>query len=100
MREEDDKIEIENFNAPWRTERVDRSQYEAMRDALLAVFPKSPPGMKVADAKEVLLPRLDQDLSPGGAKAGCWLKAAQLDLQPKAVIARAPVNPVHLYRLT
>lgn len=99
MLELDDKIEIENVNTPGRTDRVDRPKYEAMRQALLAVLPKNPPGMKTADAKEALLRHLDQELFPGGAKAGWWLKAVQLDLEAKGVIARAPVKPVHLYRL-
>ena len=54
----DDKIEIENVNTPGRTQRVDRAKYMAMRDALLAVLPSEAPGLKVADAKEALLPRL------------------------------------------
>ena len=33
-----DKIEIRNVNVPDRTERVDRTKYEAMRAALLAVL--------------------------------------------------------------
>ena len=95
----DDKIEVENINTPGRTERLDRAKYEAMRDALLPVLPAEPPGLKVAEAKAALLPHLDQDLFRGGAKAGWWLKAVQLDLEAKGVIARAPGSPVRLYRV-
>ncbi len=95
----DDKIEVENPNTPGRTERLDRAKYEAMRAALLPVLPDAPPGLKVADAKEALLPGLDQDLFPGGAKAGWWLKAVQLDLEAKGIIARAEGSPVRLYRV-
>ena len=94
----DDKIEIENFTSPGRTERVNRAKYEAMRDALLAVLPDTPPGLKVPDAKAALLPLLPDALFPGGEKAGWWLKAAQLDLEAKGIIARAPTRPVQLYR--
>ena len=52
----EDKIEIENVNTPGRTERVDRAKYLAIRSALLAVLPSAAPGLKVADAKEPLLP--------------------------------------------
>ena len=93
-----DKIEIENVNAPSRTARVDRAKYEAMRDALLPVLPTEAPGMTVAEAKAALLPRLDQALFPGGDKAGWWLKAVQLDLEAKGVIARAKGSPVRLHR--
>jgi hypothetical protein len=99
MSERDDKIEVENPNTPGRTEHLDRAKYEAMRDALLSVLPDSPPGQKVAEAKDALLPRLDQDFFPGGAKAGWWLKAVQLDLEAKKIIARADGSPVRLYRL-
>ncbi|MEO1074028.1 MAG: hypothetical protein AAFX77_17240 [Pseudomonadota bacterium] len=95
----DDKIEVENPNTPGRTERLDRAKYEAMRAALLPVLPNDPPGMKVAEAKAALLPNLDQSLFPGGAKAGWWLKAVQLDLEAKGIIARAKGSPVRLYRV-
>ena len=95
----DDKIEVENINTPGRTERLDRAKYEAMRDALLQVLPDEAPGLKVAEAKAALLAHLDQDLFPGGAKAGWWLKAVHLDLEAKGMIARAPGSPVRLYRV-
>jgi hypothetical protein len=94
----DDKIEVENPNTPGRTTRLDRAKYEAMRAALLPVLPEVPPGLKVAEAKAALLKHLDQDLFPGGAKVGWWLKAVQLDLEAKGIIARATGSPVQLYR--
>ena len=94
----DEKIEIENFTSPGRTERVNRAKYEAMRDALLAVLPDGPPGLKVPDAKAALLPLLPGELFPAGDKAGWWLKAVQLDLEAKGIIRRAPSRPVQLYR--
>src|SRR5512145_975231 len=69
-----DKITIESITTPGRTQRVDRGKYMAMRDALIAVLPKRAPGMTVADAKAALLRRLPDDLFPGGATAGWWLK--------------------------
>lgn len=95
----DDKIEIENVNRPGKTERVDRAKYVAMPDALLAVLPSEAPGLKVADAKEALLPLLPEAQFPQGKTAGWWLKAVQLDLEAKNLIARAPSKPVQLYKL-
>ncbi len=92
-------IEVENVNAPGRTSRLNRAKYEAMRDALLAVLPAKAPGMKVPDVKAALLPSLPGSLYPGGDKAGWWLKAVQLDLEAKAVIARAPRSPVRLFKV-
>ena len=93
----EDKIEIENVNSPGRTQRVGRDKYVAMRTALLAVLPDAPPGMTVADAKEALVPSLPDELFPGGSTAGWWLKAVQLDLEAKGVLARE-TKPVRLYR--
>lgn len=100
MSERDDKIEIENAVSPGHRQRVDRAKYTAMRDALLAVLPAAAPGLSVAEAKEALLARLPEALFPGGAKAGWWLKAVQLDLEAKGTIARAPGKPVRLFKLT
>jgi len=94
----DDKIEIESITTPGRTERVDRSKYTAMRTALLAVLPDEVPGLTVAEAKEALLSRLPDGLSPQGKTAGWWLKAVQLDLEAKGIISLAPGKPVRLYR--
>ncbi|MFN4100210.1 MAG: DUF6958 family protein [Pararhodobacter sp.] len=93
-----DKIEIQNVTSPGRTHRVDRAKYEAARDALLAVLPDTQPGMTPAEAQAAMLAHLPQDLFPGGEKAGWWMKAAQLDLEAKGIIARAPKPPVRLHR--
>ena len=99
MPDTDDKITIESVTSPHHTQRVDRAKFTAMRDALLAVLPAEPPGMTVAEAKAALLAQLPEELFPGGAKAGWWLKAAQLDQEAKGVIARGPGSPVRLYRV-
>lgn len=93
-----DRIEIENVNQPGSTTRVDRRKYAAMRRALLAVLPDAAPGLTVADAKTALLAGLDPAEFPGGDKAGWWLKAVQLDLEAKGIIARAATPPVRLHR--
>jgi hypothetical protein len=98
MSDRDDKISIENINSPGRTERVDRAKYMAMREALIAALPTDRPGLSVAEAKEALLPHLPNDLFPGGAKAGWWLKAVQLDLEAKGLIRRAPGKPLRLFK--
>ena len=92
-----DRIEIESISSAHRTTRANRAKYEAMRDALLRVLPQSTPGLKVAQAKAALLPHLPDALFPAGRTAGGWLKAVQLDLESKGVIARAPSKPVQLY---
>ena len=99
MPKPDDRIEIQNFTSPGHIQRVDRIKYTAMRDALMAVLPIGLPGLTVADAKVSLLPLLPEASFPGGAKAGWWLKAVQLDLEAKGVVKRGPGSPVRLFRL-
>ena len=94
---EPDRIEIQNFTSPGHVVKVDRGNYLAMRDALLAVLPKAAPGLTAAEAKEKLLPLLPQDLFPSGAKAGWWQKAAQLDLEAKRQIVRQDTKPLRFH---
>ena len=96
MIKNEDKIEIENTNKPGYVEKVDRAKYNAMRKALLSVLPKASPGLTVAEAQSALIPLLPQELFPGGAKAGWWLKAAQLDLEAKGIIQREKTKPLRL----
>ncbi|KAF1721041.1 DUF6958 family protein [Pseudoxanthomonas wuyuanensis] len=93
------KIEIENAKSPGRTQRVDADKYEAMKAVVLAVLPQATPGLTVAETKASLLPHLSETLFPGGAKAGWWLKAVQLDLEAKGIIAREQTKPLRLIRL-
>jgi len=94
-----EKVAIENFISPGHVTRVDKAKYEAVKHALLAVLPAAAPGVSVADAKAQLLPLLPQELFPGGDKAGWWLKAVQIDLEAKGVIAREATKPLRLHRL-
>jgi hypothetical protein len=98
MTDTDNKIEIESITSPHWKERVDHKKYFAMREALLPVLPAAPPGITVAEAKTAVLKRLSDEVFPGGAKAGWWLKAVQLDLEAKGLIARGSTTPVRLYR--
>jgi hypothetical protein len=99
MSEDNDKILIESVTSPGFTERVNRAKYEAMRDALMAILPGVSGALSVADAKTALMPYLSQEYFPGGEKVGWWLKAVQLDLEAKGVIARAPGKPVRLFKV-
>lgn len=94
-----DKIGIENLNSPGRIMRVDAIKYEVMKTAVLAVVPTTPPGLTVAEIKQRVLPRLSDDLFPGGASVGWWLKGVQLDLEAKKIVARTDTKPLRLHRL-
>jgi len=94
----EDKIEVENINTPGRTTRVNRAKYEAMRKAYLAVLPIGEPGLSADQAKEGLKPNLPQDLFPGGATSGWWMKSVQLDLEAKGIVKRANTKPLTFFR--
>lgn len=93
-----EKIEIRNIVSPNHVVRVDKAKYTEMRDALLKVLPAASPGLTVAETKAELLPILSEELFPGGAKAGWWLKAAQLDLEAQGIIQREATKPLRLHR--
>ncbi|OWQ99839.1 hypothetical protein CDQ92_04430 [Sphingopyxis bauzanensis] len=88
-----------SISSPGHVVRVDKAKYDAMKAALHAVVPQQAPGLTVAEVKTGVLPRLPDDLFPGGAKAGWWLKGVQLDLEARGVIARENVKPLRLHRI-
>lgn len=94
-----DRIEIENVGQPGKVYRVDADKFAAMRTAVMAALPAEAPGMSVSDLIAAVKPGLPEELFPGGEKAGWWVKAVQLDLEAKKIIARADKPPVRLYRL-
>jgi hypothetical protein len=92
------KIMIENVIQRGKTYSVDATKYAAARKALLAVLPANSPGMTMAEIHANMPAHLPQDLFPGGAKAGWWTKAAQLDLEAKGVIRRENTKPLRLHK--
>jgi hypothetical protein len=92
------KIKIENVLQPGKTYSADPAKYEAMKKAVLAVLPKTSPGLTVAEVQDRVLAHLPEDLFPGGAKSGWWMKAVQLDLEAKDIIRREKTSPVRLYK--
>jgi Family of unknown function (DUF6958) len=88
------RVRIENVNHPGSSTSVDAGMYEAMREALLAVLPEGPPGLTEAQVRAAVVSRLPGNLYPGGARAGWWAKAVQLDLEAKGVIARETTRPL------
>lgn len=94
----EDKIEVENVNTPGRTSRVNAAKYAAMREAYLRVLPAAAPGMTQAEVMDAVRPHLPEDLFPGGATSGWWVKTVQLDLEAKRLVAREPTRPLRWHR--
>jgi hypothetical protein len=92
------RVTIDNVHHLGRATRVDAAMPRAMCDAMLAVLPLDPPGLTETPYSIAVLVHLPVTLSPGGAKAGSWAKAVQLDLEAKDVIAREPASPQRWHR--
>jgi hypothetical protein len=88
------KVRIENVNHPGSSTSVDAGMYDAMRKALLAVLPEKAPGLTESQMRDAVVPKLPEDLFPGGERAAWWSKAVQLDLEAKGVITREISKPL------
>jgi len=87
-------VKVENVNVPGYTSHVDAEKYEAMREAMLQVLPKEPPGLTQREMMEVLAPILPDSLWPQGQKAMWWAKTVQLDLEAKGIVKRRRSKPL------
>jgi len=85
---ESDIITVENVNVPGYSSNVNAAKYAAMRQAILAVLPKSAPGFTQTEIRRAVLDHLPQELFPRGAKAAWWAKTVQLDLDAKRIVIR------------
>jgi uncharacterized protein YdhG (YjbR/CyaY superfamily) len=92
------RVTIENVNHPGRTTTVDGRKYRAMRDALIGVLPAEAPGLTQGQMRDAVVAHLPESLFPGGATAGWWAKAVQLDLEARGVIAREKTKPLRWHR--
>jgi hypothetical protein len=98
MSERKNVVEILNINHPGNSRMVDARPYTAMRDAILKVAPVATPGTTVADLHKQVIAHLPEDVFPGGAKSGWWLKAVQLDLEARGELIRGKCSPLRLSR--
>ena len=94
------QVTVENVNVPGHETNVNAEKYDAMKKVLLKVLPKGTPGLTQKQMMEAVKPHLPQDLWPGGAKSGWWVKTVQLDLEAKGLIRRTDTKPLQWYRST
>ena len=90
-------IGVENVIRPGHVYQVDAEKYEAMKSAFLKGLPKKAPGATPAEILNRVVAHLPEQLYPGGATAGWWMKTVQLDLEAKGIIEREPRPPVRLH---
>lgn len=96
--EQGERITVQNVNVPGYTSTVDATMYRAMHAALLTTLPAQAPGLTQTEMHNAVLPHLPQNLFPGGAKAGWWVKCVQLDQEAKGGIVRVPGKPLRWHR--
>lgn len=89
-------VAVENVNRPGSVQHLDAGKYNAMKRAVLKILPKASPGLTIAQVQQDVLAHLPDDLFPGGATSGWWMKAVQLDLEAKGIIARENAKPLRL----
>ena len=92
------RVTVENVNVPGHAVNVDAGKYQAMRKAILAVLPKSSPGLTQMEIRQAILKHLPNALFPGGAKAAWWAKTVQLDLEAKGIVDREPTKPLRWHQ--
>jgi hypothetical protein len=92
-------VTLQNPNHPGYAKQVDAPMHQAMKQAFLKVLPKTAPGLTYDELSAAVLPHLPEELYPGGAKAGWYTKAVQMDLEAKGVIAREKTRPLRLHRV-
>lgn len=91
-------VEVGTPNKPGSVARVDAEKYAATRRALLKLLPKKAPGLSFSEMLDQITPLLPDDLFPGGAKRGWWIKTVQLDLEAKGLIDRADTKPLRWHK--
>jgi hypothetical protein len=96
MAKQTGKVTVRNIVTPGSVRNVDAAKYEAMRKAVMKVLPARSPGMTIAEVQKLVVSHLPEDLYPGGAKAGWWMKTVQLDLEAKGTIVREKTTPLRL----
>jgi hypothetical protein len=98
MSDRNEKIAVGNVNVPGQTTLLDKTMYDAMKRAMWQVLPRTAPGLTQNEIREAVVQHLPQDLFPGGAKAGWWAKAVQLDQEAKGNLVREASKPLRWHR--
>ena len=93
-----DRITVHNINHPGRTQSVDAAKYHAMREAMMRILPRRPPGLTQGEIRRQVVAHLPEDLFPSGARADWWSKLVQLDLEAKGVLRREATSPLRWHR--
>ncbi len=92
------RIVVENVNVPGYSSKVDAIKYQAMYKALMKALPTEVPGLTQVEMIKEVVQYLPEELFPGGAKAGWWVKCVQLDREVKGDIIRENSKPIRWHQ--
>ncbi len=95
----DEKITVRNVNVPGYSSQVSKVMYVAMLEAMWKVIPSTAPGFTQTEIRKAVVAHLPADLYPGGAKAGWWAKAVQLDQEARGNLVREVTKPLRWHRV-
>lgn len=90
-------VEVENVNHPGHMSRVDAGKYAAAREAMLALLPRTAPGMSQKEMMLAMRQALSVTLFPG-TTTSWWAKTVQLDLEAKGLVVRDAGKPLRWRR--
>lgn len=94
-----DKITTLNPNTGRPSVRIDAAKYAALRSAILAVLPRSGPGLPFRDLPAAVEARLPHGEIPGGGSLMWYVTTVKLDLEARGEIMRvAGAKPQRLLR--
>ena len=93
-----EKITVENINAPDHLIQVRADKYQDMYDALWKALPDTAPGSTFNEIVETIKTHLSPKLFPDGKTSGWWAKTVQLDLEAKAPIIRSNTKPLRFFK--
>ena len=92
------KVVVQNVNVPGYTHSVDKTMYDAMRQAVLKMLPRKAPGMTQTEMWQKLPTFAPKALFPDSGKIGWWMKTVQLDLEAKKLLVREMTKPLRWHR--
>lgn len=79
--------------------RIERSKYDAMVAALLAVIPVAEPGVRYGELEDLLVPQLPEDVYTEDVSVVWYMTAVKQDLEARGVLRQLKGSPQRLVRV-
>ena len=93
-------IKTKNVNNGVEGAIIDQAKYEAVRQAILAVVPKTGDGILFKDLPKEVAKRVPAEHFPKRGSASWYTTVVKLDLEARRLIERVPgISPQRLRRL-